>query len=104
VSRRVTANSIEFNNRNKLNFKVHNLHNQNNKERDWIDSYSNISLPDLEKIKRLSLEERLPYLRATYVSDQSLINLYMISMRYDDLVTGENVKLLLSERGYQIPK
>jgi hypothetical protein len=84
--------------------KVGNTHHSRDKEREWLDSYSNISLQDLDKIKGLSVEERLPYLRATYFSDQSLIDLYMISMKYEDFVTCENVKLLLAERGYQIPK
>ena len=54
-----------------------NFQPKNEEERQWIEKYNNISKYISEKIKELSEEKKLPYLRTTEPTDLSLMNLYL---------------------------
>ena len=72
-------------------------------ERKWVEQYNNISKYISEKIRGLSEEKRLPYLRAVEFTDLSLMNLYLQALKNEDYETCIVAKALLLERGYKIP-
>lgn len=72
-------------------------------ERYWVARYNHISKNISEKIKELSEEKRLPYLRASEPNDLSLMNLYLQALKKEDYETCAVAKVLLVERGFKIP-
>jgi len=49
-----------------------------------VEEYNNISMTISEKIRELSEDKRLPYLRTAITSDLSLMNLYLQALKKDD--------------------
>jgi hypothetical protein len=72
-------------------------------ERLWVEHYNNISKYISEKIRGLSEDKRLPYLRASEPTDLSLMNLYLQALKKEDYETCAVAKALLLERGFKIP-
>lgn len=73
-------------------------------EATWVETYNNISKWLSDRIRGLSEEKRLPYLREAGPSDLALINLYMQALKKEDYETCAAAKALLQERGYDTPK
>ena len=73
-------------------------------ESQWVEQYNNISKSISEKIRGLSEEKRLPYLRAAEPTDLSLMNLYLQALKKEDYETCTVAKALLLERGFPIPQ
>lgn len=81
-----------------LNFKP-----QTEEEARWVAVYNHISQNTSKKLRELSADKRLPYLRASEPSDLSLMNLFMQSLKNEDYETSAVAKVLLEERGFKIP-
>ena len=80
-----------------------NFQPKDEEERQWIEQYNNVSKIISEKIRGLSEEKRLPYLRASEPTDLSLMNLYLQALQKEDYETCAVAKALLLERGFKIP-
>lgn len=80
-----------------------NFHPKNEEERLWVEHYNNISKYISEKLRGLSEEKRLPYLKAAEPTDLSLMNLYLQALKKEDYETCAVAKSLLLERGFKIP-
>lgn len=70
----------------------------------WVEAYNTVSKWLSDRIRGLSEEKRLPYLREANPSDLGLINLYMQALKKEDHETCAVAKALLKERGYETPK
>jgi hypothetical protein len=81
-----------------------NFQPNNEEEKQWIELYNSISTETSKKIRELSEEKRLPYLRASDPTDLSLMNLYLQAMKKEDYETCVVAKALLLERGFQFQK
>ena len=68
-------------------------------ERKWVEQYNTLSKYLSEEVRKLSKEERLPLLRDSKPTDQSLMNLYLQAKEKEDYETCEAAKTLLLERG-----
>jgi hypothetical protein len=75
----------------------------NEDERRFVEVYNHISNNISKKIKGLSEEKRLPYLRASEPHDLALMNLYLQALKNEDYETCAPAKALLVERGFKIP-
>lgn len=80
-----------------------NFQPKDEEERQWVEHYDNISKYISEKIRELSEEKRLPYLRASEPTDLSLMNLYLQALKKEDYETCTVAGALLLERGFKIP-
>jgi hypothetical protein len=80
-----------------------NFQPKDEEERHWVEQYNNLSMYTSEKIRGLSEEKRLPYLRASEPTDLSLMNLYLQALKKEDFETCAVAKALLLERGFKIP-
>ncbi len=56
-----------------------------------------------QKIRGLSEEKRLPYLRTSEPTDLPLMNLYVQALKKEDYETCAVAKALLLDRGFKIP-
>ncbi len=72
-------------------------------EKQWVELYNRISKDTSEKIRALSENKSLPYLRASEPTDLSLMNLYLQALRNEDFETSLVAKALLEERGFKVP-
>lgn len=80
-----------------------NFQPKDEEERQWIESYTRITTYTSEKLRALSEEKRLSYLRAAEPSDFSLKHLYLIAIKNDDHEISKVAQALLSERGIETP-
>lgn len=76
---------------------------ESEEEARWVAVYNHISMNTSKKLRELSEDKRLPYLRAPDPSDISLMNLYMQALKNEDFETCAVAKILLTERGFKIP-
>ena len=82
---------------------IPNFQPNDEEERRWIESYTRITIYTSEKLRALSEEKRLPYLRVADPSDLSLMHLYLIAIKNDDHEISKVANALLLERGIQPP-
>ena len=80
-----------------------NFQPKDEEERQWVEHYNNLSKSISEKIKGLNEKDRLTVLRDLRPTDLSLMNLYLQALKQEDYETCAVAKVVLVERGFNIP-
>ena len=74
---------------------------ENEEERRWVENYNNRSNFIAKKLKGVNEKDRLTVLKKSNISDLSLMNLFLISLRNEDYEICEVANRLLKERGLE---
>jgi succinate dehydrogenase flavin-adding protein (antitoxin of CptAB toxin-antitoxin module) len=82
---------------------MENFKPKNDSETNFKNTYDTISQFISKGIRSLSVEKRLPYLKAAEPNDTTLMNLYLQALKCEDYETCAVAKELLFERGISIP-
>ena len=73
-------------------------------ERQFLETYSSISITLSRLIRSLNPEDRLPALKQGEPTDASLLALYLSAMKQEDYETCNAAKSLIEERGIPVTK
>jgi len=74
---------------------------QSEEERQWIESYNNLSKYTSDRLKEVDGKDRFAVLKESNPSDLSLMNLFLLSLKNEDFEICEVANRLLKERGFE---
>jgi|GEM_PF-3234416 len=74
---------------------------QSEEESQWVENYNNLSKYISDRLKGVDEKDRFTVLKETNLSDLSLMNLFLQSLKNEDYEICEIANRLLKERGLE---
>jgi RNA polymerase-binding transcription factor DksA len=81
------------------NYKI--FFSQSEEESQWVENYNNLSKYISDRLKEVDEKDRFTVLKETNLSDLSLMNLFLQSLKNEDYEICEVANRLLKERGLE---